>query len=46
MKIEAKTLFEIHSTTQFRKQLKKIQKQGKNLTKLENIIKKLATKKN
>lgn len=44
MKISNKTLYEIHSTSEFRKQLKKIKKQGKNLKKLENIVEKLANK--
>lgn len=44
MKIETKTdtLYEIHSTSNFRKQLKKIAKQGKDINKLEKIIEKLA----
>ena len=38
------TLYEIDSTSQFDKQLKKIYKQGKNLEKLITIVEKLANK--
>ena len=42
MKISTKTSYEIHSTSLFRKQLKKIKKQGKDLAKLEIVVEKLA----
>ena len=42
MKISTKTSYEIHSTSLFRKQLKKIRKQGKDLAKLEIVVEKLA----
>lgn len=46
MKIESKenTLFEVRYTTDFKKQLKKLNKQRKDLTKLEEVIIKLANK--
>ncbi len=44
MKTNMKTLYEIRSTSLFRKQLKKIKKQGKDLKKLEVIVEKLANK--
>ncbi len=44
MKIETATLYELHSTTEFRKRLKKINKQNKDISKLENVIIKLANK--
>ncbi len=42
MKIETKsTLYEIKTTQEFRKQLKKLNKQGKDLDKLKEVILKL-----
>ena len=40
MKINTKidTLCEVHSTSEFNKQLKKAFKQGKDLDKLENVV--------
>lgn len=42
MKTNITTYYEIHSTSLFRKQLKQIKKQGKDLKKLEIIVEKLA----
>lgn len=44
MKTKQKTLYKVHSSTNFKKDLKKIVKQGKNIQKLENIVNKLANK--
>ena len=44
MKTNIETLYEIRSTSLFRKQLKKIKRQGKDLNKLEAIVEKLANK--
>lgn len=44
MKIKQGTLYKVHSTTNFKKKLKKIIKQGKNIEKLENIVYRLANK--
>ena len=38
------TIYEVHTTKKFKKNLKKISKQGKDLTKLEDIVIKLANK--
>lgn len=42
MKISVDTLYEVHSTSGFKKQLKKIVKQGKDISKLEKIVEQLA----
>ncbi len=39
-----KTILEVHSTSTFKKQLKKLYKQGKDINKLETIVTKLANK--
>ena len=44
MKTNIEILYEIRSISLFRKQLKKIKKQGKDLNKLEIIVEKLANK--
>jgi len=38
------TIYEVHFTKEFKKQLKKAQKQKKDILKLENIVTKLANK--
>lgn len=42
--LKVKTLYEVHATSDFKKSLKKIYKQNKDIAKLENIISKLANK--
>ncbi len=44
MKIELKekTFYEVHSTSDFKKGLKKLQKQNKDMSKLEKVVLKLA----
>lgn len=46
MKSELKvgTLFEVHTTSEFKRNLKKLKKQGKKLSKLEEVVIKLANK--
>lgn len=40
--LKTKTLFEIRTTSEFKRGLKKMNKQGKDISKLENIVTKLA----
>lgn len=42
--LKVKTIYEIHATSDFKKKLKKISKQGKNIAKLETLVIKLANK--
>lgn len=46
MKIDFKieTILEVHSTSEFKRQLKKLYKQGKDINKLRQVIEKLANK--
>ena len=44
MKTNVGTFYEIHSTSLFKKQLKKIKKQGRDLKKLEVVVEKLVNK--
>lgn len=46
MKIDFKieTILEVHSTLEFKRQLKKLYKQGKDINKLRQVIEKLANK--
>lgn len=42
--LKVKTIQEIHATSDFKKKLKKISKQGKSIAKLETLVIKLANK--
>lgn len=44
MKIKNDTIYKVHTTSGFRKQLKKVIKQGKDIQKIEKVINKLANK--
>lgn len=39
---KTETIYEVHSTKEFKKQLKKVSKQGKDISKLETLVTKLA----
>lgn len=42
--LKVKTLYEVYATTEFKKSVKKIYKQHKDITKLEYVVTKLANK--